>query len=336
MQNEHASDDSEALPPLESRLVRLNKYLADHGIASRRNCDELIKKGKVMVDDRVITELGSKIDPHTQRIDVDGVVLKPDRTEHRYYLLHKPRHVVCTNDRREARLRAIDLITDPNKGRIYTVGRLDEDSTGLILLTNDGDFSNRIAHPRFGIDKTYSIKIRGRVEGEQLEKLKKGVYLAEGRTSAVFVKVLKRTNDWSLLTVTLNEGKNREVRRIFAAVGYNVLTLRRTHIGTLSDRSLKDGKWRPLVREEVRDLLRQSDAAGAAAPLVDRRKDPRVKHFAHKRPLGPGPERRGPRAGDKWRRDRKRSLERAGPSKPPGRRGRGDVRRKQRGRKSRS
>jgi 23S rRNA pseudouridine2605 synthase len=138
--------------------VRLNKYLADHGIASRRKCDELIAKGKVTVDGAICTELGTKIDPAAQEIDVDGVVLRPERTEPRYYLLHKPRGVVCTNERREARMRAIDLITDPSKGRIYTVGRLDEESTGLILLTNDGEFANRIAHPRYGVTKTYSSR----------------------------------------------------------------------------------------------------------------------------------------------------------------------------------
>ncbi|NUP97742.1 MAG: rRNA pseudouridine synthase, partial [Planctomycetaceae bacterium] len=278
--------------PDEGRLVRLNKYLADHGIASRRKCDELIAKGKVTVDGEICTELGTKIDPATQEIDVDGVVLRPERTEPKYYLLHKPRGVVCTNERREARLRAIDLITDPSKGRIYTVGRLDEDSTGLILLTNDGEFANRIAHPRYGVTKTYSVRLRGRIEGESIERVQKGVRLSEGWTAPAFVKVLKRTNEWSLVTCTLNEGKNREVRRIFAAVGHNVLDLRRTHIGTLSDRTLKEGKWRPLLRAEVTELLDQSKSKSGAAGVEDRREDPRVRFFRAQPPQGPGPERR--------------------------------------------
>jgi len=228
-------------------LVRLNKYLADHGIASRRKCDELIAAGKVSVDDETVTELGLKIDPEQHKVEIDGVVLKPDRTRPRYYLLNKPKGVVCTNERREARMRAIDLILDPDKGRIYTVGRLDEDSQGLILLTNDGEFANRIAHPRYGVTKTYLVKVRGRVEPEPIQKIREGVRLSEGRTGRAFVKVLKRTGEFSLITITLNEGKNREVRRVFAHVGFNVLQLRRTHIGTLSDRSLKDGRWRPLL-----------------------------------------------------------------------------------------
>lgn len=311
-------------------LVRLNKYLADHGVASRRKCDELIAAGKVTVDDHVVTELGLKIDPASQRIEIDGVVLKPERTRLRYYLLHKPRGVVCTNERREARLRAIDLITDPDKGRIYTVGRLDEDSQGLILLTNDGEFANRVAHPRYGVKKTYSVKLRGRVEPDAIEKVRKGIWLAEGRTAPAFVKVLKRTSEWSLVTITLNEGKNREVRRVFAAVGYNVLQLRRTHIGTLSDRSLKEGRWRPLLREELRELLEQ--AREGAAPDVDRREDPRTQHFKEGsraeggRPFGPGRERRSPKDRGRWMRDRKESLERRNSSAPAGRRQRGEKR----------
>jgi len=311
-------------------LVRLNKYLADHGVASRRKCDELIVAGKVTVDEQVVTELGLKINPASQRIEIDGVVLKPERTRLRYYLLHKPRGVVCTNERREARLRAIDLITDPDKGRIYTVGRLDEDSQGLILLTNDGEFANRVAHPRYGVKKTYSVKLRGRVEPDAIDKVRKGIWLAEGRTAPAFVKVLKRTSEWSLVTITLNEGKNREVRRVFAAVGYNVLQLRRTHIGTLSDRSLKEGRWRPLLREELRELLEQSREG--AAPDVDRREDPRTQHFKEGsraesgRPFGPGRERRSPKDRGRWMRDRKESLERRGSSAPAGRRQRGEKR----------
>jgi 23S rRNA pseudouridine2605 synthase len=335
---ESAGDDGAA-----PTAVRLNKYLADHGVASRRKCDELIEKGKVSVDDQIVTELGLKIDPALQRVEIDGVVLKPERTRLRYYLLHKPRGVVCTNERREARLRAIDMITDPDKGRIYTVGRLDEDSQGLILLTNDGDFANRVAHPRYGVNKTYSVKLRGRVEADAIDKVRKGIRLSEGRTAPAFVKVLKRTNEWSLITVTLNEGKNREVRRVFAAVGYNVLQLRRTHIGTLSDRSLKEGKWRPLLREEVRELLEQSSEA--AAPLADKREDPRTRHFKEQgvedarreargapprssgRPAGPGRERRSPKDRGKWMRDRKQQLERLAAAAPPtGRRQRGEKR----------
>ena len=334
--DDEPNDEDEPFDPeggAEPRLVRLNKYLADHGIASRRRCDELIAKGKVMVDGEIVVALGTKIDPQLQQVDVDGVLLRPERAELKYYLLHEPRGVVCTNDRREARMRAIDLVTDPQKGRIYTVGRLDEESTGLILLTSDGDFANRVAHPRYGVTKTYLVKVRGRIEPDALAKVRSGVRLAEGRTAPAFVKILKRTSEWSLLTVTLNEGKNREVRRVFAAVGFNVLTLRRTHIGSLSDRSLKEGQWRPMLRAEVKELLAQSDAGGRAAPLPDKRKDPRAHFFRTQSPQGPGPERRGVHSGERWRRDRRRSLERMAGGDDKGRRGRGERRRKLRGKR---
>ena len=239
----------------ETPLVRLNKYLADRGVASRRKCDELMAAGKVLVDGNPVTELGTKVDPETAVVEVDGQVFKPGSGRRRYYLLNKPKGVICTNDRREAKKRAIDLVTDPEAGRIYTVGRLDEESTGLILLTNDGEFTHLIAHPRHEVPKTYLVKVRGRVDGESLVKLRKGVHLAEGRTGPVKARVYKRSNNFSTLSVTLGEGKNREVRRIFARVGFNVISLRRTRIGNLGDRRLKEGQWRPLLRREVEDLI---------------------------------------------------------------------------------
>ncbi len=235
-------------------LVRLNKYLADHGIASRRRCDELIEAGKVSVDGEPTRELGLRIDPQRQAVEIDGFVLKPETTRKRYYLLNKPAGVVCTNEVRETRPRAIDLITDRNKGRIYTVGRLDEESKGLILLTNDGEFANRVMHPRFGVEKTYVVKVAGKVEDEALQKIREGVHLSEGRTAGMRVLVTKRLRDTSTLTLTLREGINREIRRVFARVGYKVLDLRRTRIGPLTERGIKIGKWRELLRSEVEML----------------------------------------------------------------------------------
>jgi 23S rRNA pseudouridine2605 synthase len=317
----------------EPALVRLNKFLADHGVASRRRCDELIAAGKVTIDGEIVTALGTKVDPLRERVEIDGVVLSADATRHRYYLLNKPRGVVCTNERREARPRAIDLITDPDKGRIYTVGRLDEESQGLILLTNDGDFAQRVAHPRHGVTKTYLAKVSGRIGGDALKKLREGVHLAEGRTGPAYAKVLKRARDFSVLAITLAEGKNREVRRILAAVGHEVRDLRRTHIGPLSDRSLKAGEWRPLLRAEVSELLAQSRPATGAEGLSDRRKDPRARHFAQRAPEGPGPERRRP--GSKgYERDKRRARgygDTHGRRHRGGRRGPRDGRRGERG-----
>ncbi len=239
----------------DQHLVRLNKFLADNGVASRRGSDELIESGKVLVDEQPVTELGTKIDPSTQTVDVNGVRLRSDPRERRYYLLHKPSGVVCTNEERETRPRAIDLITDPNKGRIFSVGRLDEESKGLIIMTSDGEFADRIAHPRFGVEKRYLVKVPGRITDEAVQKIREGVHLAEGRTAGARVLVQRRTANGSTLEVTIQEGKNREVRRVFARVGYKVLALTRTSIGPLSIRGLKEGRWRALSREEVEALL---------------------------------------------------------------------------------
>jgi 23S rRNA pseudouridine2605 synthase len=251
--------ETEAAPS----LVRLNKYLADHGIASRRKCDELIAGGQVTVDGAVTTELGRRIDPEREAVEIDGYFLKPHGRRRRYYLLNKPAGVVCTNEPRETRRRAVDLITDARKGRIYTVGRLDEESSGLILLTNDGDFANRIMHPRYGVEKTYLVRVAGRIEDDALMRIREGVHLSEGRTSGARVLVDKRMRDQSMLTVTLREGMNREIRRAFAQVGYKVLDLRRVRIGPLTDRGLKVGRWREVERDEVAALLEgRNESAG--------------------------------------------------------------------------
>ena len=249
-------------------LQRLNKYLASHGIGSRRRCDELIAGGQVWVDGQVCVELGTRVDPALQRIEVEGVLLKPAGIRHRYYLMNKPSGVVCTSDDREARARAIDLITDPEKGRIFTVGRLDEETTGLLILTNDGDFAHRIMHPRFGVTKTYLVKLRGRMEDDEVQRIREGVYLAEGKTAGARVVVLQRSAVQTRLEVTLQEGKNREVRRVFANLGFKVVDLRRVRIAHLTDRGLKIGRWRPLTRQEVQELLAAADPLQRAALLA--------------------------------------------------------------------
>ncbi len=241
------------------RVVRLNKYLASHGVASRRRCDELIAAGAVMVDDVIVTDMGLRVDPDEHKIEVDGVILKRQDIRHRYYLLNKPSGVVCTNDEREMRPRAIDLIADRKKGRIYTVGRLDEETVGIVLLTNDGEFANRVMHPRYGLPKTYLVKLAGRISDDSLKRVREGVRLSDGVTGGARVLIQSRTANTSKLLVTLNEGKNREVRRVFAHVGHKVVDLKRVRIGSLSDRGLKPGSWRPLTRAEVAQILEECD-----------------------------------------------------------------------------
>jgi 23S rRNA pseudouridine2605 synthase len=248
--------------------VRLNKFLAQHGVASRRGADALIARGKVTVDGAIVTELGVRVDPENQRVEVDGVVLEPEGERPRYYLLNKPAGVVCTNDPKENRKRAIDLIGDRKKGRIYTVGRLDAESEGLVILTNDGELANRLAHPRFGVKKTYWVHVKGRVAEEDLERMRAGVRLAEGWAKFERVRVLKRTEERTILLITLGEGKNREVRRLLAALALPVRTLRRVAIGPLVDRRLKVGAWRPLLRAEVEALRGGREQEGETDEVV--------------------------------------------------------------------
>jgi 23S rRNA pseudouridine2605 synthase len=249
--------------------IRLNKLIAMNGIASRRKADQMISEGAVMVDGEIVTDLGTKVDPTRQRVEIDGVLLKAEGERHRYYLLNKPSGVVCTNDAREARPRAIDLITDRRKGRIYTVGRLDEETTGLVILTSDGDFANKVSHPRHGVSKTYRAVVAGRVGEDELRKLRKGVHLSEFKTRFARVQVQKRSERQSTLIVSLEGGRNREVRRAFAHLGFAVKNLRRVAIGKLGDRGLKVGHWRPLTRLEVEGLLQLAE--GKEAPPIERR-----------------------------------------------------------------
>ena len=240
--------------------IRLNKLLADHGLASRRGADEMIEGGHLFIDGVQVFELGLKVDPETQRIEIDGEPLIPTgRQKKQYYLLSKPPGVVCTNERRETRPRAIDLIKDRAKGRIYTVGRLDEESKGLIILTNDGEFANRVMHPRYGVTKTYAVKLSGRISDADVQKVRDGVYLFEGRAAGARVLIKKRTRETTHLEVTLQEGKNREIRRIFLSVGHKVLDLKRIRIGNLADKKLKVGYWRLLTPFEVRELIALSE-----------------------------------------------------------------------------
>jgi len=229
---------------------RLQKVLAAAGLGSRRYCEELIETGRVEVDGQVVTALGSKADPHTQRIRVDGSPLPaPARV---YFVLNKPTGVVSTNSDPSGRPRVIDLV--PYRGRLFTVGRLDLSSEGLILVTNDGELANRLTHPRYGVEKTYHAEVAGTLERGDLEKLRGGIHLAEGLARVERVRVKHQYKNSTLLEIVLAEGRNREVRRILARIGHKVLRLKRVALGPLRLAELPLGAVRPLARDEVRAL----------------------------------------------------------------------------------
>jgi 23S rRNA pseudouridine2605 synthase len=241
-----------AAPQVDDGLIRLNRFLAGAGICSRRRADELIAQRRVTVNGEVVVELGRRIDPARDVVRYEGRKVAAEKSV--YVLFNKPRDVVCTNARHEVRRRAIDFL-EGVRGRIFTVGRLDADSEGLLLLTNDGEFAQKLTHPRYGVPKTYAVLVRGRPEAEHLEKARGGVWLAEGRTGRAQIRVERRGRDRSYLKVTLREGRNREIRRVFARLGYPVLALKRVRIGGLSLHGLKPGGHRFLRPEEVRGLL---------------------------------------------------------------------------------
>ncbi|HPD15169.1 MAG TPA: pseudouridine synthase [Planctomycetota bacterium] len=233
-------------------LERLNKLLAHAGFGSRRACDELIAQGRVTVNGAPVTDLGHKVDPSEADIRCDGVRVRQEAPA--YYLLNKPRGVVCTSDGREGRARAIDLVPGGDHRRLYTIGRLDADSRGLILLTNDGALTQRLTHPSHEVPKLYRVWVRGAMSPEDVEKVQRGVYLSEGRTSLSRVRVCRRRKEATELEVELRQGINRQIRRVLAKVGHPVSDLQRVAIGPIRDPLLKEGACRKLRPSEVRQL----------------------------------------------------------------------------------
>ncbi len=226
---------------------RLQKVLAAAGVESRRNCEELIVSGVVRVNGEVVDELPAFVDPDRDVITVHGKRIQPARKV--YYLLNKPKGVICTSSDPQGRKKAVDLIRTPE--RIFCVGRLDADTTGIIILSNDSELTNRLTHPRYGLSKTYVVGVKGLITGEQIERLKRGIWLSEGKTGKASAKILKRGHKESLIEVTIRQGLNRQVRRMLAKVGLPVKSLKRTKIGKLTSRGLGVGKFRKLTANEI-------------------------------------------------------------------------------------
>jgi len=235
-------------------MQRLQKVLAAAGVASRRKCEELILSGAVQVNRKLVDKLPAFVDPGKDVITVNGKKIQPERKV--YFLLNKPKGVICTNFDPQGRKKAIDLV--PTSERTFCVGRLDADSTGIIILTNDSELANRLTHPKYRVPKTYLATVKGQISGETVEKLKKGVWLAEGKTSGASVKILKRSHKESLIEVAIRQGLNRQVRRMLAKVGLAVISLKRTQIGKLNARGLGLGKFRGLTKAEVAYLKKAS------------------------------------------------------------------------------
>ena len=234
--------------PDEGDGVRLQKVLAQAGLGSRRTCEELIERRRVRVNGEVAV-LGRRVDPEVDVVEVNGaqIGVKPGLV---HYLLHKPVGVITTATDPQGRPTVVELV--PTEPRVFPVGRLDADSEGLLLLTNDGDLTHRLTHPSFGVDKEYLVEVEGEPTRGALARLRDGIDLDDGRTAPAKVAQL----DGRLLRITIHEGRNRQVRRMCEAIGHPVVRLVRTRIGPLTDRTLKPGEWRALTQDEVRALER--------------------------------------------------------------------------------
>jgi pseudouridine synthase len=232
---------------------RLQKVIAGAGITSRRHAEKLISEGRVSVNRVVVTKLGEKADAEKDMICIDGKIISIEKTKH-YIMLNKPAGFVTTLHDPQGRPTVMDLVGDIHD-RVFPVGRLDYDSRGLLLLTNDGDFSQKIQHPRFQKPKTYRAKIQGCLSNEEIKQLNRGVKISDGIFKPENLTIEKYNNKSTWLSLTLREGRNRIIRRGFDAIGYRVAHLIRSSIGELKLGNLKEGEWRYLTRKEINGLL---------------------------------------------------------------------------------
>lgn len=238
---------------------RIQKILSEMGIASRREAEEMILEGRITVNGR-IAELGMKADPNRDHIKVDRKLLTK-REPKVYLMFNKPRNVVTTLKDPEGRPTVKDFLEDI-RYRVYPVGRLDYDSEGLLLLTNDGDFANAIMHPSKKITKTYQVKVKGIPEQKEIDRLKKGIHLEDGLTAPATVKRLKTTENNSWLEVTIYEGRKRQLRRMFDQIGHSVLKLKRIRIKGVDIGDLKPGRYRYLTPDEVTRIKKEISKLG--------------------------------------------------------------------------
>lgn len=259
----------------KSRGPRLQRILADAGVAARRVCEQLILDGEVEVNGRLVATLPAFANPEIDRITVGGRPIQR-RTRKVYVLLNKPTHTITTTaDEPEMDRRTVtDLVDHPLADRLFPVGRLDYDTTGLLLMTNDGDLANKLTHPKFGVVKTYHAVVKGRLSDDDAKQIAEGIYLAErkagrtegaSRTARVEVAVFHRDRDRTILELKLREGRNRQVRRMLAAVGCPVKKLERVAMGPIRMKGLPRGAWRELTKQEV-DALRRAITRGKDAP----------------------------------------------------------------------
>ena len=229
-------------------MERLQKFLAHAGIDSRRKCEELISAGRVKVNGAVVTRPGTSVDPNRDVVSVDGAEAKPEKNI--YLLINKPRGYICSSTDPVGRLRVINLVGHVSQ-RIYSAGRLDYDSEGLLILTNDGDFAERVIHPRRKIPKVYEVTVKGEIDRNDLKKLQSGMVVDGHRTKPVRVEVLSRRGRKAHLEVTIHEGRNRQIKLMFEQLSCRVQKIRRVKIGPIELGTLRTGRYRKMRPDEI-------------------------------------------------------------------------------------
>ncbi len=232
-------------------MERLQKYMAHAGVASRRKSEEIIKQGKVKVNGKIVTEMGVKINPEIDLVEVDGELIYKEKKI--YLILNKPEGYVTTVFDPRGRKTVMDLLP-ALKERVYPTGRLDYDSCGLLLMTNNGELTYKLTHPSFEIDKTYLVKIEGNAVKNELLKLEEGIELEDGMTAPAFIENVKYKSGYTTFRITLHEGRNREIRRMCKKIGYNVIKLMRISFANLKLGNLREGEFRYLSSEEKKGL----------------------------------------------------------------------------------
>lgn len=232
--------------------MRLNKFLSNSGLASRRKCDQLIEEGKVFVNGKQVTELGSQINEKKDKVTVDGKTITLP-SSFVYIKLNKPKGYACTAQDEKGRKTIYDLID--SEERLFSIGRLDYDTEGLILLTNDGDFANKVAHPKFNIDKEYRVTVEGEIKESEMAVMRKGVVVDGQRMPSAIVNFISYENGYTKLSVIIDEGQNRQIRRMFEAIGKTIKLLKRVRIGQVRLGGLRRGDYKDLTEVELNSLV---------------------------------------------------------------------------------
>jgi 23S rRNA pseudouridine2605 synthase len=241
---------------------RIQKILANAGVASRRNVEDMVREGRIAVNGRVITELPILVDPAKDKVKVDDELLKltsRETSQRLYILMNKPKGVYSTNVAQGEQTRAIDLLPPDLPGRVYPVGQLDAEAKGILLLTNDGELTNKLTHPRYGVPKTYRAVVQGYVQAEEIAQLEQGIWMGDKsgkgfKTGRSRIRVVSRGQLNSVLEITVREGRNRQVRRMLASIGHKVRELTRVKLGPLTLHGLAPGQFRSLTPREVKEL----------------------------------------------------------------------------------